>query len=125
MLSEGVLARFLNRPLDGGIDLDVLAEVAAGPAARRRDRQDDQAVRPVVGVGGADPLGVLLARVAEDLAVEVGVGLGVESEDGELHVLAEAQVLQGGGGGVGLEDPDLVVDLHGGRVHLAEGPVGE
>ena len=67
---------------------------------------------------------MVLARVGQHLAVEVVVVTGVQGEDDELHVLAESQLLQGGGGLDLLEDTGLVVDLHAGRVRLAEGPEG-
>ena len=124
-LTEGVLARVLDFLLNGQVDFDVLAEIAAGPSALRRDPEDDRAVRPIVGVGGADPLRVVLARVGQHRAVEIVVVAGIQGDDDEFHVFAETQVLQGGGGSVVLEHVGLVVDLHGGRMRLPEGPEGQ
>ena len=73
---EGGLGGVLDVLLNGEVDLDVLAEVAADPLPPERDRQDQQAVGPVVAV---EPAGLVRPGVLQDGGVEVVVVVDVEN----------------------------------------------
>ena len=126
----GPAVLFLGGVLDGGLllqgDRDVLTEVAADLARLRGDRQDHQAVAPVVGVRRRDPrdVGVALVRagVLQHRVVKVVDVPARDCEHGDVDVLTEAHRPDLLGQWLALEHPGLVVDLHAGVMALPEGP---
>ena len=120
LLPELGLSGFLDVVLLAAHHLDVLTEVAAHLARVGGDRQDHQAVTPVLGVRRRDPRNISVARmrtgILQHSVVEVGDVLTRHRQDGQVNLLAELQILELVAQRCAVKHAGLVLDLDRGPV---------